>query len=146
MRVEEVAAEATHDLRRRVLRAGVPDPNVVFPEDTRPGTFHLAVRDDADRIVGIGTFLPDQCPHRSGRRGWRLRGMAVEPALQGQGIGRALLAEGLARLKADGAEVVWARGRDTALGFYEREGWVVVGDAYVPDETGLLHHDVVLDL
>lgn len=145
MRVEEVGVEHTHELRRRVLRAGVPDANVVFTEDSRLEAFHLAVRDDS-AVVGVASFLESECPHRPGRRSWRLRGMAVEPALQGQGIGRFLLAHAVGRLRDDGIEVLWARGRDTALGFYEREGWVVVGDGYVPDETGLLHHDVVLDL
>jgi hypothetical protein len=40
--------------------------------------------------------------------------------------------------------VVWAKARDTALGFYLRLGWVVVGEGFV--YNGLPHHTAVLDL
>jgi predicted GNAT family N-acyltransferase len=41
---------------------------------------------------------------------------------------------------------VWARARDSAIGFYERAGFTVVGDVFVDDATGLDHHLVVLEL
>ncbi|HEX2038659.1 MAG TPA: GNAT family N-acetyltransferase [Acidimicrobiales bacterium] len=146
MHVEEVPAGATHDLRRRVLRADLPDADVSFDDDRRPGAFHLGVFDDEGRLVGIGSFFEDPCPHRPGRRAWRLRGMAVEPDVQGVGVGTALLEAAVGRFRREGVEVLWAHGRDSALGFYERHGWTVHGDGYVTDETMLPHHDVVLDL
>lgn len=138
--------DATHDLRRRVLRAGLADANVSFDEDARPEAFHLGVFDEGDRLVGIGSFFEEPCPHRPGARAWRLRGMAVEPDVQGQGVGRVLLEAAVRRFRTDGVQVLWAHGRDSALGFYQRHGWVVLGDGYVTDETMLPHHDVVLDL
>ena len=42
-----------------------------------------------------------------------------------------------------GAEVLWANGRDTALGFYERIGFRVDGDGFVDDEMHLEHHVVL---
>jgi GNAT superfamily N-acetyltransferase len=146
MRVAELPVDATYDLRRRVLRAGRADANVAFTEDTRPGAFHLGVYDDDGRLAGIGSFFEDPCPHRPGARAWRLRGMAVEPDAQGRGVGTALLEAAVRRFRDEGVEVLWAHGRDSALGFYERHGWVVHGEGYVPDETLLPHHDVVLDL
>jgi len=129
-----------------VLRADQPDADVGFEEDRRPGAFHLGVYDDEGSLVGVGTFFEEACPHRPGRRAWRLRGMAVEPGLQGSGVGSLLLQHAVQRFRDAGAEVLWAHGRDSALGFYERRGWVVLGEGYVTDETMLPHHDVVLDL
>jgi predicted GNAT family N-acyltransferase len=43
-----------------------------------------------------------------------------------------------------GARRLWANGRDTALGFYERFGFRVVGDGIVL--SGLPHHRIELDL
>jgi GNAT superfamily N-acetyltransferase len=144
--VEDIAAEETHDLRRRVLRDGRPDADVSFTEDAAPAAFHLGVREDDGRLVGVGTFFEEPCPHRPGKRAWRLRGMAVEPGRQRGGAGTLLLDEAVARLRKQGVEVLWAHGRDSALGFYERHGWRVYGDGYVTDDTKLPHHDVVLDL
>lgn len=146
LRVDVVPSEATHDLRRRVLRDGRADSNVVFVEDGAPGAFHLGVFDGAGRLVGVGSFSPEPTPYRPGAVAWRLRGMAVDGSVQGQGVGTALLEEAVRRVRELGASVLWANGRDSALGFYQRHGWVVHGDGFVTGEVDLPHHVVVFDL
>ena len=133
--VELGAATETLALRGRVLRDGRLHDG--FPEDDWPETFHLVAR-DGDDVVGVASFIPRD-------DGWQLRGMAVAPEVQGQGVGRALLETAYHRLRALGATSAWANGRDTALGFYERLGWRVVGDGFVMG-TGIAHHRIVLDL
>lgn len=68
--------------------------------------------------------------------------MAVDDALWARGLGSRLLHEGLVRLAEREGVLVWARARDTALGFYQRHGFVVVGTGYVDESTGLDHHDI----
>lgn len=143
--VDVVPSEATHDLRRRVLRDGRADSNVVFAEDNVPGGFHLGAY-LGSRLVGVGSFSPEATPHRPGAVAWRLRGMAVDASVQGQGVGTALLEEAVRRLRGMGATVLWANGRDSALGFYERHGWKVHGDGFVTGDVNLPHHVVVYDL
>ena len=143
VRVTEITAADTHDLRRRVLRDGRSDAVVSFPQDELPGCFHLGAF-QADQLVAVATFFPDPLDARPGARAVRLRGMAVDPAAQGSGVGRALLDAAIALLRLEDVAVVWAHGRDTALGFYQRLGWHVHGDAFT--ENNLPHHTVVLDL
>lgn len=144
--VEQVPVEVVYGLRRLVLRDGRPDAEVAFPEDDVEGSFHLAAHDERGSIVGVVTLLPESSPHCAGARSpWRLRGMAVEPSWQGQGVGRALLEAAVAQVRAMGADALWANGRDTALGFYARHGWTVLDEAFVTDDTGLPHHVVVFD-
>ena len=145
LRVVEVPAEGTHDLRRRVLRENRPDARLVFGGDAVPGAFHLAVAGADGTVVAVASFSPEPTPYRPGRDAWRLRGMATDPARQGQGLGRRLMAEAVARLRREGAEVLWANARDTALGFYEGIGMEVVGDSFLT-EIGIPHHVVLLDL
>ena len=144
MLVVNIEAEATHDLRRRVLRDGRPDTAVSFAGDLVPGAFHLGLLDDGGTLVGVVSLSPEPTPHRPGRKALRLRGMAVEPSRQGQGAGSLLLAAAVRRAAQEGYEVVWANGRDTALGFYGRHGWQVVGDGFVTID--LPHHVILLDL
>lgn len=68
----------------------------------------------------------------------RLRQMAVPQKLQGKGIGAALLifAENIARDK--GYKKIMMHARDTAIGFYERSGYLRRGDAFL--ELGIPHH------
>jgi GNAT superfamily N-acetyltransferase len=134
--VELVDAAATLLLRGRVLRDGRPHEG--FPEDGWPSTFHLAARGEGGVVVGVASFIPRD-------DGWQLRGMAVDPSVQGQGIGRALLLRAYEELRARGATAAWANGRDTALGFYRALGWRVVGDGYLMG-TGVPHHRIELAL
>jgi GNAT superfamily N-acetyltransferase len=145
-RVVEIPPEATHELRRRVLRGADPAAEVRFEEDGRPGAFHLGVVEGAgpDGLVAVGTFVPEATPHRPRAVAVRVRGMAVEPARQGEGLGSLLLDAAVARLRARGVAVVWGNARDTALAFYLRHGFQVAGEGVVT--IGLPHHVVVLDL
>jgi ribosomal protein S18 acetylase RimI-like enzyme len=68
----------------------------------------------------------------------RLRQMAVKNNQQGKGIGQAVLtfAETLARAK--GYRKMMMHARDSAQGFYERNGYKVVGDQFI--EVSVPHH------
>lgn len=143
MDVVEVQPEATHDLRRRVLRAHDPSLPVENPQDLAPGAFHLAVVDDDGTVVGIGSFSPQPFP-ADGRAAVRLRGMAVEPARRSEGIGGLLLQAAFDRLRHEGVRTLWANARMPALAFYERHGFTAVGEPF--DEIGIRHVLVVRDL
>ncbi len=67
---------------------------------------------------------------RSGNNSVRLRQMAVQNNLQGKGIGASMMnfAETVARDKGFKKMVMHAR--KTALGFYEKLGYSVVGDEF----------------
>lgn len=140
--VIEIGAAETHDLRRRVLRQGTASDVVTFEGDELDSTFHLGAW-DAGRLVGISSWMLRAYPDRPAAVAYQLRGMATEPHHQAGGIGSALLAAGLARCLEQGASLVWARARDSALGFYVRHGFETVGLGYVDLTTGLPHHDVL---
>ncbi|NND76503.1 MAG: GNAT family N-acetyltransferase [Ilumatobacter sp.] len=134
--VVALAAEATHDLRRRVLRDGAEV--VAFDGDDLDGTFHLGVEEDG-RVVAISTWVPHP-------DGWQLRGMATDADRRGHGFGSMLLRAGIARLRDEGATRLWANARSSALDFYVARGFRALGDDFVTDETGLPHRLVELDL
>ena len=147
--VVELRAEDTHPLRRAVLRDHLPAGDagardVDYASDRVPGSFHLGVRDAAGRPIAIASFTPEPSGDRPGRRAMRLLGMAVEPGTRGAGLGRAIVDAALARLRADGVEVCWANARSSALGFYERLGFSVVGDEF--ERVGLPHRIVLIEL
>jgi predicted N-acetyltransferase YhbS len=146
VRVVEVDASACLDLRQRVLRSGTPSTDPRFAEDDRPETFHLAAVDDDGTVVAVVTFTPQPAPNRPGAEAAQLRGMATEPDAQRTGAGGALFGVGVDRLRAAGFTVVWAKARDSALGFYERMGMHAEGDGYLTEDTGLPHHTMVMDL
>jgi predicted GNAT family N-acyltransferase len=140
-----LTSEQTHPLRRLVLRQGTPSDEVRFDDDARPGTMHLGV-EQAGEVVAISTWIQRAHPDHPALRGVQLRGMATAPAVRGRGLGSVLLLAGLESMRSSGAELVWARARDTALPFYERHGFTVFGRGYVDLTTAVPHHDIVLTL
>lgn len=138
-KVVEIAADETHELRLEVLRNDTPSAIVTFAEDDLPGTFHLGVRDADDHLVAISTWIPRPFHEETAVQ---LRGMATAPHVRGQGAGVILLEAGCRRAKAT-APLVWARARDTALGFYLRHGFVVDGDGFIDEQTMKAHHFII---
>ena len=72
--------------------------------------------------------------------------MAVAQHLQSKGLGTVILAAGIQYAIAQSKDIVWARARDSAIAFYQRNGFSVVGDMFMDDATGMPHHLVMLDL
>lgn len=87
---------------------------------------------DEDQMLGccILTKIDD--------RRIRLRQMAVQKNLQGKGIGESIIsfAENIARDK--GYKILMMHARDSAIGFYEKYGYVVKGDQFIEVKTN--HH------
>jgi ribosomal protein S18 acetylase RimI-like enzyme len=125
--IEQVEAVDTYPLRAQELRQGRP---LEMDGDDAPYALHLAARIDGDPIVGVVRFHPRDCPWRPGEGSWQLRGMATDPRVRGLGVGRALVAEGLARVAARGGDLVWCDARKDAVGFYERIGFTTVTEEY----------------
>jgi GNAT superfamily N-acetyltransferase len=143
--VHDIELAATKDLRSRVLRNHLPGAPAHASSDDLPDTWHLgAFR--GDRLVGVVTVFPEAAPGHPGAPAQRFRFMAVEPSEQGGGAGTALMSEVMARARARGDQLLWANGRDTALDFYVRLGFEVVGDSFTDATSNLPHHVVVLAL
>lgn len=143
MQVIEISAADTYPLRLAVLRDNTPTKAVSFIEDDWPGVVHLGVRDSAGVLIATSSWVPRECASHVGLRGVQLRGMATAKKRQSTGVGGLLLDAGAQRHAAAGFEVLWAKARDAALGFYLRHGCSVVGDGFIEPETQLPHHVVV---
>jgi GNAT superfamily N-acetyltransferase len=133
-------------LRMAVLRDGTPSRDPRYAEDNHDTTLHLVTRDADGMIVATSSWLPRPFPPEPDTPAVQLRGMAVDKTLQSRGVGASLLAAGIERARSIGAVNVWARARDSALAFYERNGMTVVGDAFTDEATGMSHHLVVVRL
>jgi len=144
--VVDLTASDTHDLRRRILRAGTPSTALDWDGDDDPTTFHLGVVDDNGRTVAVSTWLERRYPDRPAEPARQLRGMATAPEWRGTGVSTDLLTEGLRRCREHGAALVWARARCSALTFYERHGFTPVGPVYTDLTTGLDHRDILRSL
>jgi GNAT superfamily N-acetyltransferase len=120
------------DLRWRVLREGLPRSSAEFPGDDAATTLHCAAvyqpnTSHAEMIIGCASWMLN---HFDDVPAYQLRGMAVSPEFQGQGIGQRLLAFSEMELASTQISLRWCNARAKAIPFYERNGWIVVSDEF----------------
>jgi len=144
MEIRPITATEARTVRLPVLRPGLPPDSAILDRDDDPGTRHLGAFEGA-RLFGVATFFAEPCPLRAARGAWRLRGMATIPDMQGRGAGRALVAEGVRLATASGASLIWCNARVSARGFYEKLGFVAIGDEFRLPVAGP-HYVMIKDL
>jgi predicted GNAT family N-acyltransferase len=127
--VRRASVDELLGVRHEVLRPGRPRSTAHFDGDDAPATRHWAAW-QADRVVGVVSVM--EAPQPEGDARWQLRGMAVLPGLQGQGVGSALLLQ----VHGDVAEPMWCNARQSAEAFYQRHGWQGVSEPFVIEPIG----------
>lgn len=75
----------------------------------------------------------------SGHELRQIRQIAVEPAVQGMGIGRLLMTATEHRAEAEGAREVWLNAREQAYRFYLAQGYAFESDTFISALTGIPH-------
>lgn len=140
-----VVRRATAD-EVRPLRLGVLRPQAALVPsayDLDPATVHVGAF-DGGTVVGCATVFPERYDGEPPEPdAWRLRGMAVDPTLQGSGVGRLVLEAATGVAIDAGAPLIWANGRVTALGFYERLGWEAIGEVFATGPARLPHRVIM---
>ena len=140
-----VTSVALHDimqLRVAVLRKDTPATDCNYPEDAYPDVVHFGIIHEGT-VLATSSWFMKECPELPGVPAMQLKGMAVADHLQGEGLGALLIDAGSALVTERGATIAWARARDSAMGFYERLGFVATGDGFIDGPTAMPHHIVV---
>ena len=137
IQVRRAAPSEVIDVRHAVLRAGRPRSTAFFSGDDHAHTRHWIAK-AGDDIIGVVSTMaadfpsPNELPPDQPIPRRQLRGMATLPTWRGKGIGRSLLSA----LEQETAEPIWCNARESAVGFYERNGWQVVGEPFEIDPIG----------
>ena len=131
MEVRAITPADSADLRREVLRGG---RDVPLPGDESPA-HHVGVY-DGPHLVATGNVREEPAAWAPDEPGWRIRGMATDPAHRGKGAGALVLDALVAHAAEHGARLVWCNARTPARAFYERSGFVTRGAEWVDPEIG----------
>lgn len=131
MSVRQIPAAESRELRRSVLRPGMPSGSEQPGED-QPGVVHVGAY-DGENLLSTCLIFPEPCPWLPEERAWRLRGMATDPQRRGSGAGAAVLQETKRIALAAGATVMWCLARETAGTFYLRHGWATFQTVFDTD-------------
>ena len=122
-------------LRALVLRNGKLAPEQCVNEgDDHPDTFHTGCV-EASEVMAIATFMRENYLGYAGQ-GFRLRGMAVAPELQGKGLGKKALQAGIQQLKIRGIDYLWCNARKVAYDFYVGQGFQFISKEFELGDIG----------
>lgn len=126
--------ERLYDVRHRVLRPGKPRNTAVFEGDSDAIHFGLI---QFGKAVAVLSFYLRSWNDMPQKMQYQLRGMAVLPEAQGQGLGAALLKLSESELlKKHSSLMIWCNARISAVDFYKKLGYKVYGEAFEIAEVG----------
>jgi predicted GNAT family N-acyltransferase len=135
--VEAVPVGVTFPLRQQVLRPHESFEQLALPGDDDPETCHVAARTAHGRVVGTATVRREAPPWEPAvSYAWRVRGMATSEGLRGQGIGTKVLEVVIAHVASHGGGLLWCNARIPAKTFYERAGFLTVGEPWIDPDIG----------
>ena len=123
--------QAYYYLRWQVLRAPWQQPPGSEQDELENQAYHLMLLTEQGDVAAVGRL------HRLGAAAAQVRYMAVAPQHQGKGAGGRLLAALELQAVQWGCEAVRLNARDTALAFYQRNGYQQIGAA--PALYGIAH-------
>ncbi|MEO6799238.1 MAG: GNAT family N-acetyltransferase [Rhodanobacter sp.] len=126
--------DALLDLRHKVFIEEQHVPEQRERDGLDGDCWHVLARDAAGQPIGCGRLTP---AHKIGR-------MAVLPDWRGQGVGVALLRELISRARTQGWPEVALDAQVSAIGFYERAGFVAHGEEF--EDAGMAHRSMRVSL
>ena len=133
--IQKITATETYPVRHIVLRAGKPIESCQFQGDELETTNHFGYYIN-NQIIGVISIFEINNKQFLVQKSFQIRGMAVLPSFQKQGIGEALVNEAEKFCTTQKADLIWFNARSTAVGFYQKMGYEIVGSEFEINEVG----------
>jgi len=140
IKVREISAEDTFNLRREVLRPGKPIKECQFDGDFAGDTIHLGVFVQ-NKLTGVASFMKNSNPLFSPKNQFQLRGMAIAQDFKQKGLGAQLLMEGEIKINTHPDTLLWFNARVQAIEFYRKFEYATKGKEF--DIPGVCKHVVM---
>jgi predicted GNAT family N-acyltransferase len=129
LRVLRISPIDTHSIRQQMLRADFTLEDCVFQGDDEEQTFHLGAFVD-NKLVSVASFYYERHHLLPDEHQYRLRGMATLSDFQHRGLSSELLKMAFPIIKQNFCTLLWCNARQSAVGFYQKVGFVAVGDEF----------------
>lgn len=148
------------DLRQKVLYPSGQKNKVIYPKDKDIKTVHFLFWSDTsdliifnfnelkdssvfqnlmefNNLIGTGTLIAEDENELASDTKWRIRGMAVDPLYQGQGIGQKIVNAMVNYVKNHKpSDLIWCNARVEALTLYQRFGFSIESEVFIITGSG----------
>ena len=126
-------------IRRDYLFNGIENPNQYLQDPWEKKSIHVVVELDK-KVLGVGRLTYDEDGNGI------VSQMAVKPEFRKRNIGFMILEHLIKLCVFKGSEKVYLSARESAVGFYEKIGFSVIGAKFPSPKTGIIHVSMVLVL
>jgi len=135
MEIKKITAFETLIVRHPVLRPGRPIGSCHFEGDDLPTTSHFGLYFENQLVAIISSFKVQNKLFIEENQ-YQIRGMAVLEEFQKKGFGEALLNYCENEIRIKKGKLIWFNARETAVGFYKKSGYEVLGGKFEIPEVG----------
>jgi len=142
--IKKISATSTYPIRQVVLRPGKPIDTSLFDGDDLPSTQHFGYFLD-NQLVGVLSVYEVYNLLLGEKKSFQIRGMAVLHSHQKKRIGEALIRNAEIYCKSQQAALIWFNARTSAVGFYKKMSYEVLGSEFEIKEVGphyLMHKQI----
>ncbi|WP_447635090.1 GNAT family N-acetyltransferase [Flavobacterium microcysteis] len=127
--IKEIPALETFSVRQPVLRPGKSIESCHFEGDNLESTKHFGLFSN-EKLAGIASLFEHPTPFLKEKSQFQLRGMAVLPEFQKQGLGEALVKHAENDALERGGKIIWFNAREIAVAFYKKLGYEIIGEPF----------------
>ena len=134
-----IAVEDIFAFRHKILRPHQSISDCQYPGDDSAATKHFAAMKQEQVVGCISVYknpqsaLAIQFPEHIL---FQFRAMATDPSVRGIGAAKTLLNMAEKYGKEAGGTMMWCNARESAVGFYEKQGYQTFGEPYFIEGIG----------
>lgn len=134
VKIKQIHYKETYPIRQIVLRPNRPLETCFFQGDEWKTTFHFGLFFE-EKLVGIISLFKNDNPlFDEEENQYQIRGMAVLDYFRKYGLGKKLVEYSEDYLKQNNISIIWFNARESAVGFYQKSGYEIIGNAFdIPD-------------
>lgn len=133
--LKQITSQDTFAVRQPVLRPGKTVETCIFDGDDLPTTIHFGIF-EGEVLAGIISVFKASHDFFTEKGQYQIRGMAVLDSFQKRGLGEKLVRHTEVYVSNLQGERIWFNAREIAVGFYERMGYSIIGDAFPIGDIG----------
>lgn len=136
IKIKKITASETFRVRHPVLRYGKPFESCHFEGDEMVSTQHYGLYEN-NQLVGVISVFESDNEWFPDKNQSQIRGMAILENHQKKGYGKLLIEHCERKLQWENKSLIWFNARETAVGFYKKMGYQIIGNPFSIKDIGV---------
>jgi predicted GNAT family N-acyltransferase len=134
--IKKINSRDTFLVRQPILREGKPIESCQFDGDDLETTTHFGLFIDKN-IIGVLSVFKNNNVIFNTENQFQIRGMAILKKFQRKGFGDELVKHSEEHVKSQFGKLIWFNARESAVPFYEKLGYIKIGEPFPIADIGI---------